>query len=167
MTARSHRLALMLAGVAVVGGVTFALHTVWFPQSELGEITPHPPALMPPEPPMDILVSCERGNQSGETNYRPGDIPQSAIFVRCRPYEDFTYDVSSTEAAVAESNSRAEVAFVLTDSGQARYAVITHSSGSKSLDQKVLRLVSNRKYKPTGCGTCRVVAIVPVDMKKR
>jgi TonB family protein len=116
---------------------------------------------------MTIMISCERGNRSGWAFCGGIDIPEGAIFVRCNPNEPFTYDLSSTDTEVTESRRRPEIAFVLTGSGEVQGAIISRSSGSRSLDAKALAIVTNTRYKATGCGSCRVVAKVAVDLKKR
>ena len=121
-----------------------------------------------------IWISCERGNEFGPTTYplrfklgEASDLaPEPAIFAHCRPQENFNYDVRSTKDEIAESVRRPEVSFVLTDAGQVRDAFISRSSGSKSLDQKVLSIVVNRKYEATRCGSCRVFVPPPVNLKK-
>jgi len=122
-----------------------------------------------------IWISCEKGTQFGLTSYPYEDIdrgnlsdvlPEPALFARCRPDEDFTYDVQSTKSEIAESRRRPEVSFVLTNAGLVRDAIISRTSGSKSLDQKVLAMIGSRKYEPTRCGTCRVFVSPPVNLKK-
>ena len=153
--------------VAVLAGLALWLHFVWSIESKVSEAVPRPPAHMSSEPPMSIVIHCENGEKSGFTSYGGTDIPEGAVFVGCRPDEDFTYDVSSTEAEVSDSSRRPEIAFVLTGSGEAKDALVTRSSGSNSLDAKVLKLVAGRHYRPTRCGTCRIVVAVPVDLKRR
>jgi TonB family protein len=123
-----------------------------------------------------IWISCERGNDFGPTTYplhspcsncEASDLaPEPAIFAHCRPEENFNYDVQSTKPEIAESIRRPEVSFVLTDGGLVRDAFISRSSGSKSLDQKVLAIVVKRKYEATRCGSCRVFVAPPVNLKK-
>ena len=167
MTTKSTATVSLFILVVILGGAAMLFRIAWFPGSQPNVLALHSVRLIPPEPPMTILISCERGNQSGWASYGPIDIPEGAIFVHCKPNEDLTYDVSSTEAEVADSSRRPEVAFVINASGEAREAVITRSSGSRSLDAKILTLVSQRHYKPTGCGSCRVAARVAVDLKRR
>ncbi|SRR5216684_559296 len=135
-----------------------------------------------PEPPegysgaATIWISCERGNEFGPTTYplhplcpncEVSDLaPEPAIFAHCRPEENFNYDVESTKSEIADSIRRPEVSFALTDAGLPQDAFINRSSGSKSLDQKVLAIVVNRKYKATRCGSCRVFVAPPVNLKK-
>lgn len=126
--------------------------------------------------PATIWISCAKGNEFGSTTYphhrceacRLSDLaPEPAMFAHCQPDEDFNYDVQSTELEVAESKRRAEVGFVLTEAGLVRNAFITRSSGSRSLDQKVLGIVSGRKYTATNCGSCIVFVAPPVNLKKQ
>jgi hypothetical protein len=125
--------------------------------------------------PATIWISCEKGNQFGWTDYPYGGVhanktsdvaPEPAMFAHCRPNEDLTYDVFSTKSEVAESSRRPEISFVLTDAGVVRDAFINRSSGSKSLDQKVLAMIVSRKYEPTRCGSCRIFVTPPVNLKK-
>lgn len=159
----------MALSIAVIfaGAAAFLYRIAWVPEFNLSELTPRPPAFSPPEPPFDILILCDGGPSSGETWYGGTDIPQGAVFVGCRPDEDFTFDVSSTAKEVMDSSRRPQLSFVLTGSGDVRDTMLIQTSGSKTLDQRLLRLVSERRYKPSGCGTCRVAVTVPIDMKKR
>jgi len=74
--------------------------------------------------------------------------------------------VQPTREEILDSNRRPEIAFVLTDAGVAQNAVVTRSSGSKSLDLKVLSVVASRRYKATRCGPCRIFLAPPVNLKK-
>jgi len=138
------------------------------------------------------MISCDKGETFGSTIYpicseycssRSGTLNQSsdlvctldpscdsvaetAIFARCRPDEDLTYVVQPTREEILDSNRRPEIAFVLTDAGVAQNAVVTRSSGSKSLDLKVLSVVASRRYKATRCGPCRIFLAPPVNLKK-
>ena len=128
------------------------------------------------------MISCEKGEVFGLTIYPSYSgycvndhctLPQTsdsviepALFARCRPDEDFTDDVQSTKAEIIESSRRPEIAFVLTENGLVRNAVVSRGSGSKSLDLKVLRMVTSRHYRPTRCGTCQVFVAPPVNLKK-
>lgn len=125
----------------------------------------HPSACVS-EQPDDVLVSCERRNESGNAVYGPLDAPTFGVFVGCSPDEDFAYDVDSTPEEMSESERKPEVAFLLTDLGGLRDVVLTRSSGSGSLDRKVLKAISSRHYAPTKCGTCRVVAKVSVQLRR-
>jgi hypothetical protein len=121
------------------------------------------------------MISCERGEEFGSTSYPQGGVhpgrvtdllPEPAIFARCRPDEDFTYDVQSTKAEIMDSSRRPEIAFALSEAGKVRDAFITRSSGSKSLDLKVLSMVASRHYQATRCGSCRVFVAPPVNLNK-
>lgn len=141
-----------------------------------------PAASQTPDAPATIMISCEKGNISGLTLYprypeycteshctliEGSDVaPEPALFARCRPDEDFTYDVQSTKGEILHSERRPEIAFVLTGAGQVRDAFISRSSGSKSLDLKVLRMVASREYRATECGSCRIFVAPPVNLKK-
>jgi|SRR5208337_3078509 len=170
--------------VAVAIAVTIVAMAVW----RFGRVEAVPASLRggwKPEPPegysggATIWISCEKGNQFGFTYYpyggdNPGNhlgnmsdlLPERTMFAHCRPEEDFTYDIQSTKNEIAESIRRPEISFVLTDAGQVRDAFISRSSGSKSLDQKVLSVVVSRKYEATRCGSCRVFVAPPVNLKK-
>ncbi len=120
-----------------------------------------------------MMISCEKGGEFGWTSYPDGRMgrvsdlaPEPAIFARCRPDEDFTYDVHSTQAEIIDGLRRPEIAFVLTGAGQVRDARVTRSSGSRSLDLKVLGMVANRHYKATRCGPCRVFVAPAVNLNK-
>jgi hypothetical protein len=165
---------------AVALAVTIPAAIIW----HFGRVETVPASLQEgwkPEPPegysgaATIWISCEKGTQFGWTSYPVGGVhpgktsdlaPEPAMFAHCRPDEDFTYDVQSTESEITESKRRPEVSFVLTDAGLVRDAFIGRSSGSKSLDQKVLAIVVSRKYEATGCGSCRVFVAPPVNLKK-
>src|SRR5579862_4818322 len=91
-----------------------------------GRTVPPPLAAvsLTPEAPATIVISCERGKTSGLTIYpryseycrdshctliEGSDVaPEPALFARCRPDEDFTYDVKSTRAEITESSRRPE-----------------------------------------------------------
>jgi hypothetical protein len=166
--------------VAVALAVAIPAAVIW----HFGRVETVPASLRDgwkPEPPegysgaATIWISCEKGTQFGWTSYPVGGVhpgktsnlaPEPAMFAHCRPDEDFTYDVQSTESEITESKTRPEVSFVLTDAGLVRDAFICRSSGSKSLDQKVLAMVVSRKYEATGCGSCRVFVAPPVNLKK-
>jgi hypothetical protein len=175
MTTKRAFLGSVLILTLILGGATILLLIVWSERSERSVLAPLPAVLLPPEAPATIMISCERGEEFGATSYpqggvRPGRVtdlaPEPAIFARCRPNEDFTYDVQSTEAETMDSSRRPEIAFVLTEAGRVRDAFISRSSGSKSLDLKVLSMVVNRHYKATRCGPCRVFVAPPVNLKK-
>jgi len=138
-----------------------------FPESIPNSVLIHTLNMPPPDPPMTLMISCERGSRSGWTSYGGVDIPEGAIFVKCKLDEPFTYQVSSTEKEVAETRRRPEVIFLLAASGEVREAFLTRSSGSSSLDAKAMDLVTKTRYRATLCGVCRVVTSVPVDMKRR
>ena len=135
-----------------------------------------------PEGPATIMISCQKGERFGSTIYpilrvqcRDGSCetvgatdlaPEPAIYAHCRPDEDFTYDVQSAETEVSDSICRSEISFTLTTAGEVRDATISRSSGSRSLDLKVLNMVARRHYKPTRCGMCSVFVAPPVNLKK-
>jgi hypothetical protein len=166
--------------VVVALAVTIVAVAIW----SFGRVEAVPSSLREgckPEPPegysgpATIWISCEKGNQFGWTDYPYGGMhagkmsdvfPEPAMFAHCRPNEDFTYDVFSTKSEVAESSRRPEISFVLTDAGLVRDAFINRSSGSRSLDLKVLAVIVSRKYGPTGCGSCRIFDAPPVNLKK-
>ena len=119
---------------ALIGGATALLLTVWSAWSEGRVLSPPPAVLLPPEIPAKIMISCERGEEFGWTTY-PNDLndcgvrrcrldevsdvaPQAAIFARCKPDQDFAYDVQSTKAEIMAASRRTEIAFVLTEAGQ-------------------------------------------------
>jgi hypothetical protein len=163
-------------------GTVIALATLWPFEQRMNTI---PTTLLEPwkrDPPegysgaATIWISCEKGDEFGSTTYphhrcndcKLSDLaPEPAIFAHCQPDEDFNYDVQSTKSEVAESNRRPEIGFVLTEAGPVRNAFITRSSGSRSLDQKVLGIVSGRKYTATNCGSCSVFVAPPVNLKKQ
>jgi TonB family protein len=164
---------------AVALAMTIVAVSVW----HLGHVVAAPASLRggwKPEPSegysgaATIWISCEQGNEFGLTIYplhfKAGEAsdlaPEPAMFAHCRPEENFNYDVQSTKSEIAESIRRSEVSFVLTEAGLVRDAFISRSSGSKSLDQKVLAIVVNRKYEATRCGSCRVFVAPPVNLKK-
>jgi len=174
----------MLKGTAFRITVVLAMTVVAMAVWRFGGVEAVPASLRggwklePPEGysgPATIWISCEDGNQFGSTYYPYGgdhprktsDLPpEPAMFAHCRPEEDFTYDIQSTKNEIAESIRRPEVSFVLTDAGQVRDPFISRSSGSKSLDQKVLSVIVSRKYEPTRCGSCRVFLAPPVNLNK-
>ncbi len=173
MTKKSALLRSVLILILTLGGATTFLLIVWPTWSERSLPAPLSAVFPPPEAPATIMISCERGKKFGWTSYPDiqsntmSDLaPEPAIFARCRPDENFTYDIQSTRAEIMDASRRPEIAFVLAEEGQVRFAVITRSSGSKSLDLKVLSLVADRHYKATPCGACRVFAAPPVDLKK-
>jgi hypothetical protein len=167
-----------LWAVALILTIIFAailLPIVWTAQSKKSLPTPLPAVLLPPEVPATIMISCERGEEFGGTSYpnggvRPGRVsdlaPEPAIFARCRPDEEFTYDLHSTKAEIMDATRRPEIAFVLTEAGLVQNALVTRSSGSKSLDLKALSIVMNRHYKATRCGSCRVFVAPAVNLNK-
>jgi len=141
-----------------------------------------PEGSLTPEAPTTIMIACEEGDISGLTLYprlsercteshctviEGTDVaPELALFTRCRPDEDFNYDVQSTEGEILQSMRRPEIAFGLTAKGQVQDAYISRSSGSKSLDLKVLSMIAGRKYRATECGSCRIFVAPPVNLKK-
>ena len=173
---------IVLAGLVLI--LVFAMGATLLLWSHMGTSVPPPlPTVSPtPDAPATIMISCEKGTISGLTLYpryseyctkshctviEGSDVtPESALFARCRPDEDFTYDVKSTKGEILHSERRPEIAFVLTGTGQVRDAFISRSSGSTSLDLKVLRMVASRKYRATGCGSCRIFVAPPVNLKK-
>jgi len=185
------KLALLGSGLilTVLGGAT--IFVVW---SRAASSVPTllPAVALTPDAAATIMISCDKGETFGSTIYpicseycssRSGTLNQSsdlvctldpscdsvaetAIFARCRPDEDLTYVVQPTREEILDSNRRPEIAFVLTDAGVAQNAVVTRSSGSKSLDLKVLSVVASRRYKATRCGPCRIFLAPPVNLKK-
>jgi len=173
MTARRALWAVVLVLTTIL--VVILLSIVWTAQSNKSVLTPLPTTLLPPEVPAKIMISCERGEEFGWTSYPNGGVrpdrvsdlaPEPAIFARCRPDEDFTYDVHSTKAEIMDATRRPEIAFVLTEAGLVQDALVTRRSGSKSLDLKVLGIVMNRHYKATRCGPCRVFVAPAVNLNK-
>ena len=163
--------------LVLVFGVSLVL---W---SHIGTTAPPLPAgSLTPDAPTTIMIACEKGDISGLTLYprlsercteshctviEGTDVaPEPALFTRCRPDEDFNYDVQSTEGEILQSMRRPEIAFVLTAKGQVQDAYISRSSGSKSLDRKVLSMIAGRKYRATECGSCRIFVAPPVNLKK-
>lgn len=158
--------------VTMIAGAMMLLLLVWLARAEKN-LAPPPVVSLPPESPATIMISCEKGGEFGWTSYPDGRMgrvsdlaPEPAIFARCRPDEDFTYDVHSTQAEIIDGLRRPEIAFVLTGAGQVRDAHVTRSSGSRSLDLKVLGMVANRHYKATRCGPCRVFVAPAVNLNK-
>ena len=172
----------VLAGLVLI--LVFALGVALLLRLHTGtSVPPLFPVVSPtPDAPATIMISCEKGNISGLTLYpryseycteshctviEGSDVaPEPALFARCRPDEDFTYDVQSAKGDNLHSERRPEIGFVLTGTGQVRDAFISRSSGSKSLDLTVLRIVASRKYRATGCGSCRIFVAPPVNLKK-
>lgn len=115
MTTRTAIVSVLIV-VVILLGATMLLRLLSF-QSQPNAVPIDSLRLTPPEPPMTIMISCERGNRSGWASYGGIDIPEGGIFVRCNPDEPLTYDVSSTDTEVAESRRLPEIAFVLTGSG--------------------------------------------------
>ncbi len=120
----------------------------------------------PVEPPFDMMIRCEVKKESGSMFYG-SDAPIGGYFVGCLPPGNFygIIEVSSTENDACESKLAPEVAFGLTASGEVRDGMLIRSSGSRSVDQKILQVVREGHYPPTKCGTCDVIARVPIDLK--
>jgi hypothetical protein len=181
MTTKNALLGAAFILTLILGGAMIVL-VVWSRKSEGSALGPQPAVLQPPDAPATIVISCEKGERFGWTTYpilvmecqgescemigRSDLAPEPALFAHCRPDEDFTYDVQSTSAEVLDSVRRPEIAFVLTEAGLVQGALVTRSSGSKSLDLKVLHVVANRHYKATRCGRCQIFVAPPVNLKK-
>jgi hypothetical protein len=179
MTRKRAFLALLAIFTLALGGAGMFVHR-WLSSTDLAP--PPPTASLTPEAPATIMISCEKGGTFGLTIYpryaeycrdtgctpigRNDLAPEPAMLARCRPDEDLNYDVQSTKAEIMDSTRRPEIAFLLTETGQVRDAVISRSSGSRSLDLKVLSMVANRHYKPTRCGSCQIFVAPPVNLKK-
>ena len=181
MTTKNALLGAAFILTLILGGVMIVL-AAWSQKSEGSGLGPLSAVLQPPGAPATIMISCEKGEGFGWTMYPvltmeckgasceiigASDLaPEPALFAHCRPDEDFTYDVRSTTEEVLNSIRPPEIAFVLTEAGRVQGALVTRSSGSKSLDLKVLRVVANRHYKATQCGRCQIFVAPPVNLKK-
>ncbi len=119
----------------------------------------------PVERPFDMMIRCDVQKESGSMFYG-SDAPIGGYFVGCLPQGSFySIEASSTEEEACESKLAPEIAFGLTASGEVRNATLIRSSGSRSVDQKILQVVRDGHYPPTDCGTCDVIARVPIDLK--
>jgi TonB family protein len=117
------------------------------------------------EAPFDVMISCDVHKQSGWTPYG-GDAPITVLFTGCKPQGDFNIVAGQSSAEEArESKTRPELSFLLTASGEVKNVILTRSSGSQSVDRKVVQMVRERHYPPTNCGTCTVSARVPINLK--
>ncbi len=153
-------LALLLAALAVLA----AARGLLFPTAELSQsdLQLHAPI----ERPFELIIGCDVHKESGWALYG-GDAPIGAFFVGCKPQGNFYNLVlaPSTPEEACESKTQPEVAFLLTASGDVKNVALTRSSGSASVDRRVLETVRDSRYPPTNCGACTVVARVPVDLK--
>ena len=154
-------LLLLLAALCAFGAAVLLLP----PAKHLSQTDLQP--RLPIERPFEVLISCEVHKQYGWTLYG-GDAPILALFAGCKPRGNFyLVGAPSTPEEACAARNQPEVAFLLTGSGDVTNVALTRSSGSSSVDQKVLQLVRDSRYPATKCGECAVFAKVPVSLNCR
>jgi hypothetical protein len=68
MTTRKASFALAIIVTLILCGAAISI-IVWWEQSERAVLGPLPAALLPPEAPTTIMISCEKGEEFGSTMY--------------------------------------------------------------------------------------------------
>ena len=155
-------LVLVLLAALCVSGVAILMFRPAQPLSQT-DLQPRFPIARP----FEVLISCEVYKQHGWTWYG-GDAPIRALFAGCKPQGDFyLVGTPSTPEEACAARNQPEVAFLLTGSGDVTNVALTRSSGSSSVDQKVLQLVRDSRNPATKCGECAVFAKVPVSLNCR
>jgi len=160
-----HKTGIILALLLVaLGGSVMAALSGFFFLPNLSPADLH--ARFPLESPFEVMISCEAHRLSGSVLYGD-DAPTGALSTGCKPQGNF-YIVGpqSTPEEVCKSKIEPEVGFKLTSSGEVINIALTRSSGSPTVDRKVLQMVREGHYPPTNCGACKVSARVPVNLKR-
>jgi TonB family protein len=78
---------------------------------------------------------------------------------------DVTNNLETTAAEMLVLRRRPQVAFKVAETGQGISANIVGSSGSRTLDERAVRLILAHTFPRHNCGVCRVSTQVNVSFK--
>lgn len=120
---------------------------------------PRPPVQMNPATIRCTLgLAAKLSNANGEwriiQDHPPCDV--SGIVLR---------SVQATPTEMKQLNCRPWVSFGVSSSGSVSKMGLLRSSGSSTLDQKALQLVTSYRYPRHNCGACRISMAVSVDFQ--
>jgi TonB family protein len=73
--------------------------------------------------------------------------------------------IEATPAEMTQLTCRPVVSFEVSDSGIVSKVELLRSSGSSTLDEKALRLISSYRYPRHNCGTCKMSMAVGIDFQ--
>jgi TonB family protein len=160
---RQTTLAISVLAAAVVGAATLrtlAPRKLALTPSDLmlGEL-PQPP----PQPTM-ATFECSRG-LAGTLTDISGDWVLIQDHPPCTLAGDFLLPVKATAAEMVALNRRPQISFQVAANGRVRNASVSRTSGSKTLDDRLLKEVTAHRYKGNNCGVCRVTTVVDVDFQ--
>jgi TonB family protein len=138
--------------------VVFALSilcTAFFPNPILREADLRlNQAPLPPAQPIQARFACSRGliveaEITGDW-YLTRDHPP------CTVGFDFTDELKATPAEMRVLRRRPQVAFKVAEAGTVASANIAASSGSRTLDDRAVKLIQAHTFPKHNCGVCRV-----------
>lgn len=145
--------------VAAVGGMIAVGASVLLQQSALTQTQPTAGSLpLPPMQPTEVTLECTRLVVKGERYFSRDHIPCNAPRIVFPP-------VKATAAEMMELNRRPSVVFEVAPSGQVSSASVSRSSGSKTVDEKSLKLITASPHQNHNCGACKVTAVIGVDFQ--
>jgi len=103
---------------------------------------------------MDVEVTNANGEWRVIQDHPPCDVSGIAL-----------QSVDAAPAEMAQLNYRPEVSFDVSASGTVSKVELLRSSGSATLDEKALRLVSSYRYPRHNCGACNMSMGVGIDFQ--
>lgn len=103
---------------------------------------------------MDVELSNANGEWRVIQDHPPCDISGIAL-----------ESVEATPTEMAQLNCRPVVSFQVSASGIVSKVELLRSSGSSTLDEKALRLVSSHRYPRQNCGVCKMSMSVGVGFE--
>ena len=113
---------------------------------------------VPPIQPTDATLECTRLVVKGGQYFSRDHIPCNAPRIVFPP-------VKATSGEMMKVNCRPQIVFQVTSSGEVSDASVSRSSGSKTLDEKSLRLITESPLERHNCGECTVTAVIGVDFQ--
>lgn len=113
---------------------------------------------LPPIQPTEATIECTHMVVNAGRYFSKEHIPCNAPRIVLPP-------VKATPVEMAALNCRTQVVFRVAPNGQFSNASVSRTSGSKTLDERVLKLVGASPYRPHNCGVCRITAVVGIDFQ--
>jgi len=117
-----------------------------------------------PVPMNRATIRCTRG-MDVEVSNANGEWRISQDHPPCDVYGIALQSVEATPAEMTQLNCRPGVSFDVLASGIVSNVELLRSSGSPTLDQKALRLVSSYRYPRHNCGACEMSMAVGIDFQ--